>query len=78
MQTISKHIFCQCMKPWKICTNKPNSYKIDARDLLDLWSINRYIFKSNMPYNLNYDFINLKPSNKPFVCRFSNSNKSIK
>ena len=70
MQSIPKHIFCQCMKPWKLCINKPKSYKIDARDLLDIWSINRYIFKSNMPYNLNYDFINLKPSDKPFVCRF--------
>ena len=70
MPRVPKYIFCQCMKPWKLCINKPKSYKIDARDLLDIWSINRYIFKSNMPYNLNYDFINLKPSDKPFVCRF--------
>ena len=71
MPKLPKYIFCQCMKPWKLCINKPKSYKIDARDLLDIWSINRYIFKSNMPYNLNYDFINLKSSNKPFVCRFN-------
>ena len=72
MTAIPKYIFCQCMKPWKICINKPNSYKIDARDLLDIWAINRYIFKPNIPYNLNYDFINLKPSNTKFVCRFNN------
>ena len=24
---IPEHIFCQCMKPWKICVNKKNSYK---------------------------------------------------
>jgi len=70
MPKLPKYIFCQCMKPWKLCVNKPKSYKIDARDLLDIWSINRYIFKSNMPFNLNYDFINMKPSNEPFVCRF--------
>ena len=79
MPRVPKHIFCQCMKPWKLCINKPNSYKLDVRDLLDLWSINLYINKTNIiPFNLNYDFINLKPSDKPFVCRFSNSNKSIK
>jgi hypothetical protein len=71
MPKLPKYIFCQCMKPWKLCINKPKSYKIDARDLLDVWSINRYMFKSNMPYNLNYDFINLKLSDKPFVCRFN-------
>ena len=70
MQSIPKYIFCQCMKPWKMCVNKPNSYKLDARDLLDIWSINRYIFKSNMPFNLNYDFINLRPLKSKFVCRF--------
>ena len=78
MPSVPKYIFCQCMKPWKICVSKPNSYKLDVRDLLDLWSINLYIYKTKMPYNLNYDFINLKPSDKPFVCRFSNPNKSIK
>ena len=70
MPRLPKYIFCQCMKPWKLCVNKPNSYKIDARDLLDIWSINRYIFKSNIPVNLNYDFINLRPLKSKFVCRF--------
>ena len=75
MSKLSKYIFCQCMKPWKLCVNKPKSYKIDARDLLDIWSINLYIYKNKMPFNLNYDFINMKPSDEPFVCRF---NKQIK
>jgi hypothetical protein len=78
MPKLAKYIFCQCMKPWKLCINKPKSYKLDARDLLDVWSINLYIYKNNMPFNLNYDFINLKPSDKPFVCRFLKPNKSIK
>ena len=72
MPSTPKHIFCQCMKPWKICVNKPNSYKLDGRDLLDLWAINRYIFKPNIKLDLNYDFINLKPSKTKFVCRFNN------
>ena len=72
MPRLPKYIFCQCMKPWKLCVSKPNSYKIDARDLLDIWSINLYSHKGNTPFNLNYDFINLKPSNNTFVCRFDN------
>lgn len=75
MPLIPKYVFCQCMKPWKICVNKPNSYKLDVRDLLDVWSINQYIFKSNMPLNLNYDFIKLKPLKNEFVCRFTNNKK---
>lgn len=78
---MSKNIFCQCMKPWKMCINKPKSYKIDARDLLDVWKINKYIFNttSKSLLEINYDFINLEPTNTKFVCRFSNSpNKSIK
>lgn len=76
MPRLPKYIFCQCMKPWKLCVSKPNSYKIDARDLLDIWSINLYSHKGNTPFNLNYDFINLKPSNNTFVCRFdSKTNK---
>ena len=71
MPKLPKYIFCQCMKPWKLCVNKPKSYKIDVRDLLDLWSMTLYIYKNKMPFNLNYDFINLKPSDKPFVCRFN-------
>lgn len=72
MPTVPKYIFCQCMKPWKICVNKSNSYKIDGRDLLDVWAINRYIFKPNIKLDLNYDFINLKPDNTKFICRFKN------
>jgi hypothetical protein len=72
MPSVPKHIFCQCMKPWKICVNKPNSYKIDGRDLLDVWAINRYIFKPNIKLDLNYDFINLKPLKSQFCCRFKN------
>jgi hypothetical protein len=72
MPRVPKYIFCQCMKPWKLCINKPNSYKLDARDLLDIWSINLYSYKGNTQFNLNYDFINLKPLQKPFVCRFDN------
>ncbi len=71
MPSVPKHIFCQCMKPWKICVNKSNSYKIDGRDLLDVWAINRYIFKPNIKLDLNYDFINLKPDNTKFICRFT-------
>lgn len=70
MPSVPKHIFCQCMKPWKICVNKSDSYKIDARNLLDIWAINQYIFKAKIPLNLNYDFIKLKPLKKQFVCRF--------
>ena len=75
MPSIPKHIFCQCMKPWKICVNKPKSYKLDARDLLDVWAIKKYIYKSNIPLTLNYDFINLKPLKSQFVCRFTDNKK---
>lgn len=72
MPSIPKYVFCQCMKPWKICINKPNSYKIDVRDLLDLWSINLYIYKTNKTIMLNYDYVNLTPLKTKFVCRFNN------
>ena len=36
---IPQHIFCQCMKPWKICVNKKNSYKIDVQNLIDIHSL---------------------------------------
>ena len=79
MTIISKHIFCQCMKPWKMCVNKSNSYKIDGRDLLDVWAISQYSYKSNVPFNLNYDFINLKPDNSSnFVCRFDKNKEKTK
>ena len=72
MPRVPKYIFCQCMKPWKLCVSKPNSYKLDARDLLDIWSINLYSHKGNTPFTIDYDFINLKPSNIKFICRFDN------
>ena len=75
---IPKYIFCQCMKPWKLCVNKPNSYKIDTRGLIDIYRL-RIPFLSetnsqsiNEKYNINYDFINMRPTNTPFVCRFHN------
>ena len=41
---IPQHIFCQCMKPWKICVNKKNSYKIDVQNLIDLYLSNFCMF----------------------------------
>ena len=72
MPRVPKYIFCPCKKPWKLCVSKPNSYKLDARDLLDIWSINLYSHKGNTPFTIDYDFINLKPSNSKFICRFDN------
>jgi hypothetical protein len=40
---IPKYIFCQCMKPWNLCVNKSNSYKIDVRDLLNSYNMTPYI-----------------------------------
>jgi hypothetical protein len=31
------------MKPWKLCVNKPNSYKVDVRDLLNSYNMKPYI-----------------------------------
>ena len=59
MPRVPKYIFCQCMK-------------LDARDLLDIWSIDLYSHKGKIPFNIDYDFINLKPSNSKFICRFDN------
>ena len=64
---ISKNIFCQCMKPWEICINKPNSYKIDVRDLISTYNLSPYV--SN--HYLEYDFINNKPLQNYFKCRFT-------
>ena len=66
--TIQKHIFCQCMKPWTICVNKKNSYKIDVRDLIGIYSLKQqkyyYVPKGVHKYTplnfLDYDFINKK------------------
>ena len=72
---IPKHIFCQCMKPWKICIDKKNSYKLDVRDLINTNNIGKYLTQPQ----LNYDFINRKIINDDFVCRFNgktvNNNK---
>ena len=65
---IPKHIFCQCMKPWSICTSKKNSYKLDVRDLINT---NNLFFPYLNKTHLNYDFINRKTLKDEFVCRFS-------
>ena len=65
-----KHIFCQCMKPWKICTSKQKSYQIDIRDLLTTYDMPRFITK----FHLNYDFINKKFQNTKFICRYNDCN----
>ena len=77
----SKYIFCQCMKPWKLCVNKQSSYKIDARGIIDIYNIKvpfigddeREKIRDNC-YNgslkINYDFIKMRPTNTKFVCRF--------
>ena len=70
---IPKYIFCQCMKPWKLCINKPNSYKIDARDLIDIYRLNCEKNCCNSKYDINFDFVNMRPTNTKFVCRFSDS-----
>ena len=71
---IPRYIFCQCMKPWKLCINKQNSYKVDVRDLLNSYNMNPYIhigknnYVDNINYNINYDFINNKKTNTKFEC----------
>ena len=67
MTIISKHIFCQCMKPWSICVSKNKSYKLDIRDLIYTYNLTPYLDESH----LNFDFINRRPSEYKFVCRFA-------
>ena len=69
---LSKYIFCQCMKPWKLCATKKNSYKIDVRDLIDTNNLKPFIKveKGIGNYNIKYDFVNKKPSQTKFECRF--------
>ena len=62
---IPQHIFCQCMKPWKICVNKKNSYKIDVQNLIDLYSLKpkqlpsyNFLFKKLKAEKSNCDSIN--------------------
>ena len=64
---IQKNIFCQCMKPWKICVNKSNSYKIDVRDLISTHNLSPYLNNQQ----LDYDYVNKKPLQNKFVCRFT-------
>lgn len=80
-----KYIFCQCMKPWKLCINKKVSYKIDARGLIDIYRLRDPFYSETMSddkreqlrnscynssKNINYDFINMRPTNTKFECRF--------
>ena len=67
MTIISKHIFCQCMKAWSICVSKNNSYKLDIRDLIYTYNLTPYLTESH----LNFDFINRRPLDYKFTCRFS-------
>ena len=81
--TLPKYIFCQCIKPWTICANKKNSYKIDVRDLIDTYSLKPqkyyYVPKSVNKYIplsfLDYDFINKKWLKENFECRFRDNKK---
>jgi len=67
MTIISKHIFCQCMKPWSICVSKNKSYKLDIRDLIYTYNLTPYLSESH----LNFDFINRRPLDYKFTCRFA-------
>jgi hypothetical protein len=74
MMKFQKHIFCQCMKPWSVCANKKNSYKIDVRDLIDTRDI---VTPSNLsPLHLHYDFVNKQWLQYKFNCRFLDHKKS--
>ncbi len=72
---LPRYIFCQCMKPWILCSNKKGSYQIDVRDLLTTYNMKPYyeLGKGNIlynpNYNLNYDFINNKKNDNIFKCR---------
>ena len=63
--TLPKYIFCQCMKPWSICISKNNSYKLDVRDLINIYNLTPHLNESH----LNFDFINRRPLEHKFVCR---------
>ena len=66
--SLQQHIFCKCMKPWKVCVNKRNSYKIDVRELIDTRDIPTPQKLTKL--HLNYDFINKKWLKYRFNCRF--------
>jgi hypothetical protein len=55
------------MKPWPICISKKNSYKLDIRDLINTYNLNPYLTESH----LNFDFINRRPLEYKFECRFA-------
>ena len=67
MTLINKYFFCQCMKPWSICVNKKNSYKLDVRDLISTYNLSPYLNESH----LNFDFVTKRPLPHKFVCRVS-------
>lgn len=67
---LPKYIFCRCIKPYPICVNKKNTYKIDIRDLINTYNLSPYLSKSH----LEYDFINQRPLYNKFECRFKDSN----
>ena len=71
---IPQYIFCQCMKPWTICANKKNSYKLDVRDLINTSNLTNFI-----PYlqdvHINYDFANERWLKENFECRFRDNKK---
>lgn len=53
------------MKPWKICINKKNSYKIDVRELINTNELN--ILSNKL--HISYDFINKKMLKNKFICK---------
>lgn len=64
------------MKPWKLCINKKVSHKLDARGLIDIYRLRDPFYSETMSDyngsdNINYDFINMRPTNTKFECRFS-------
>ena len=65
---LPKHFFCKCMKPWKVCVNKKNSYKLDVRDLIDTQTL--LDERKITPIYLHYDFVNKKWLQNRFNCRF--------
>ena len=73
------------MKPWKLCINKKVSHKIDVRGLIDIYRLKDPFYSETMSddkreqlrdscynssKNINYDFINMRPTNTKFECRF--------
>ena len=70
------------MKPWKLCINKKVSHKLDARGLIDIYRLRDPYMSDdkrkqirdnsyNGSDNINFDFINMRPTNTKFECRFS-------